>query len=178
MLDYLAHEIRDRYCASAKPRDRFYFPILPDKSSFDAQIDRWYPGLRFACPDLFAFLESVQPYQQDMVWLGYFNRVNNENKHGNLIEQTRSEWVETKVTSAQGGQVSWTSGVTFGQGVSIMGVPIDPTTQLPVPHPSQKVERIIWVDFKFSSIDVSALGLIKEAVSGVKSIASGASKWI
>jgi hypothetical protein len=178
VLDYLAQDIRDRYCTSVNPRDRFYFPIFTDKPSFDAQIDRWYPGLRSVCPDLVAFLESVQPYQQNMAWLGQFNRVNNENKHGNLIGQTRSEWLETKVTSVHGGQVSWRSGTTFGNGASIMGVPVDPRTQLPVPHPSQRVERITWVDFRFAGIDVSALGLIRLAVSGVKFIAAGLSKWI
>ena len=178
ILDYLAHEVRERYCRGANPKERFYFPILPDKVTFDKQLDQWFPGLSSACTDLVAFLESVQPYQRNMEWLGYFNRVNNENKHGNLIEQTRSEWVETKVTSDHGGQVSWTSGVTFSQGVSIIGVPIDPKTQLPVPHPSQKVERIIWVDFRFAGIDVSALWLIKSAVSGVKSIANSMFKWL
>ena len=64
----------------------------------------------------------------------------------------------------------WTSGVTFGPGVSVMGVPIDPRTQLPVPHPSIKVERVIWVDFQFAGIGVSALGLLKNALSGIQNI--------
>ena len=178
ILDYLAHEVRERYCSGASSKERFYFPVLPDKLTFDAQVDRWFPGLRGVCPDLITFIESVQLYQRNMEWFGYFNSVNNENKHGNLIEQTRSEWVETKVTSQGGGQVSWTSGVTFSGGVSIMGVPIDPKTQLPVPHPSQKVKRINWVDFRFVGVDVSALWLIKSAVSGVKSIANDISKWL
>jgi hypothetical protein len=178
ILDYLAHDVRERYCSGANSKERFYFPVLPDKATFDTQVDRWFPGLRGSCPDLVAFLESVQPYQHDMEWLGYFNRVNNENKHGNLIEQTRSEWVETKVTSVNGGRVSWMSGVTFSEGVSIMGVPIDPKTQLPVPHPTQKVERINWIDFRFSDIDVSALWLIKSSVSGVKTIVNNMNQWL
>ena len=178
ILDYLAHDVRERYCGGANPKERFYFPVIHDKVTFDMQVDRWFPSLRGTCPDLIAFLESVQPYQRDMEWLGYFNRVNNENKHGALIEQTRFEWVETKVTSVDDGQVSWTSGVTFSEGISIMGVPIDPKTQLPVPHPTQKVERINWVDFRFSDIDVSALWLIKSSVSGVKSIVNIMNQWL
>jgi hypothetical protein len=178
ILDYLAHEVRDQYCSNANPRERFYFPILPDKPTFDVQMDRWFPDLPNTCPDLFAFLESVQPFQQNMAWIGHFNHVNNENKHGNLIEQTRSEWIETKVTSKDGNQVGWTSGVTFTSGVSIMGVPIDPKTQLPVPHPSQKVERINWVDFRFLGIDVSALSLIKSSVSGIESIVNKMKQWL
>lgn len=51
-----------------------------------------------------------------------------------------------------------------------MGVPIDPRTQIPIPHPSIKVERITWVDFQFADIGVSALGLLKKTLLGVRSI--------
>ncbi|MGB7621809.1 MAG: hypothetical protein WBN92_05620, partial [Terriglobia bacterium] len=131
---------------------------------------QWYPGLRSAAPAVLADLEGVQPYQKGFGWLGHLNRVNNENKHGDLVEQVRSENVETRVTGQGGGQVSWTSGVTFGSGVSVMGVPIDPVTQLPVPSPLIKVERITWVDFQFAGIGVSALALLKASVPGVKMI--------
>jgi hypothetical protein len=53
-----------------------------------------------------------------------------------------------------------------------MGVPIDPRTQLPVPHPSIKVERITWVDFHFAGIGSSALGLVKQALAGIGKIES------
>src|SRR2546425_71162 len=46
VLDYLAADIRERYCPAASSSDRFYFPILPDKKTFDARIDQWFPGLR------------------------------------------------------------------------------------------------------------------------------------
>jgi hypothetical protein len=156
-LDYLAHDIRERFCPPALPRDRFYFPIMPDKKSFESHIDQWFPGLHQVAPAVVATLEAVQPFQTGQEWMGQFNRINNANKHGDLIEQTRVESQETKITGQGGGQVSWTSGVTFGAGVSVMGVPIDPRTQLPIPHPSIKVERIIWVDFQFADIGVSAL---------------------
>jgi len=169
-LDYLAHDIRERFCPSAAPGDRFYFPVLPDKKSFESRIDQWFPDLRQVAPAVVAALEAVQPFQTGQEWLGQFNRVNIENKHGDLIEQTRVESQETRVTGQGGGQVSWTSGVTFGAGVSVMGVPIDPRTQLPIPHPSIKVERITWVDFQFADIGVSALGLLKKTLLGVRSI--------
>jgi hypothetical protein len=179
VLDYLAHNIRERFCSGANPSVHFYFPIFSDKPSFDTKVDCWYPGLRINSPDLLAFLESIQPYQPNMEWLGYFNQINSANKHGDLVEQTRSEWEETRVKSNQGSQVSWrSSNVTFGHGVSIMGVPVDPGTQLPIPHPSQRVERITWVDFQFSCIGISALGLIKKSVSGIKSISASLTKWI
>jgi hypothetical protein len=39
-----------------------------------------------------------------------------------------------------------------------------------MPHPSQKVERITWVDFQFEGIGISALHLLKQSVEGVKRI--------
>ena len=170
VLDYLAADIRERYCPMASSSDRFYFPILPDKKTFDTRIDQWFPGLRASTPAAVAALAAVQPFQFGQEWLGQFNRVNNENKHGDLVEQTRVESQRTTVTGQGGGQVSWGSGVTFGSGVSVMGIPVDPRTQLPIPHPSIKVERITWVDFQFAGIGVSALGLLKQARAGIGKI--------
>jgi len=169
VLDYLATDIRERYCPKASTSDRFYFPILPDQKTFNSRVNQWFPGLKQAAPAVLSALESIQPFQAGHEWLGYFNRLNNENKHGDLVEQTRVETQQTKVTG-RGGGVSWTSGVRFGRGVSVMGVPIDPKTQLPVPDPSIKVERIMWVDFHFAGVGVSALKLLKVSFSGIRNI--------
>ena len=98
VLNYLAADIRDRYCPTASSSDRFYFPILPDKKTFNARIDQWFPGLRRSAPAVVTALEEVQPFQSGQEWLGQFNQVNNMNKHGDLVEQTRVESQRTKVT--------------------------------------------------------------------------------
>jgi hypothetical protein len=170
VLDYLAADIRERHCPAASASDRFYFPILPDKKTFNSRLNQWFPGLRQSAPAVASLLESAQPFQVGQAWLGQFNLLNNENKHGDLVEQTRVETQQTRVTGQGGGQVSWGPGVTFGGDVSVMGVPIDPRTQLPIPHPSIKVERITWVDFQFAGIGASALGLLKQARAGIGSI--------
>ena len=171
-LDYLASEIRECHCAAAKGK-RFYFPILPDRKQFEARVEEWFPGLRTAAPDLWGYLESIQPYHEGNEWLGQFNRVNKENKHGSLVEQTRTETPRVSVETRSGSNVSWDPGaVTFGSGVSIGGVPVDPSTQMPVPHPSQKVTRAIWVDFLFEDIRVSAIGLLRSSIDGVSAIAA------
>ena len=105
-------------------------------------------------------------------WLNRFNKINNENKHSDLVEQVRTETKQVSVTNPAGGSVSWGPGVTFGAGVQIMGVPIDPQTQLPVPNNIVKTEIITWVDFKFNNVDVSALWLLKESLKQVNSINS------
>ena len=177
-LDYVAHDIREKYCKDADPGMRFYFPILLSRSEFESQTNKWYPKLDGRVPDLWAYLESVQPYHQDYVWLGVFNRINNENKHGNLVAQTRGQTEQVRVSMGSG-SVTWTpQNVKFGSGVFIGGVPVNPATQMPVPHSSQKVERIIWVDFRFEGEDVSALDLLKQALTGIRRIAKGIGQWL
>ena len=172
-LDYLAHDIRECQCPNAKDNDRFYFPILQDKRQFETRVREWFPGLDTRNPKLWSYLESLQPYQgSQTAWLGDLNRINNENKHAALVEQTRTETERIRATSANGGIVEWSpQNVRFGNGVYIGGVPVNPATQLPVPHPSLEVKRIIWIDFKFEGINRSALGLLKQSVDGIGQIA-------
>lgn len=179
VLDYLAHDIRESKCSQPKKNDRFYFPILPDTMQFESKMREWFPRLDSIAPELWSYLESIQPYQgAEAEWLGQFNRLNNENKHSSLVEQTRIE-VERIKASSGGGSVEWSpQNVKFGHGVSILGVPIDPSTQLPIPHPSIEVKRIIWVDFRFEGIDKSALVLLKEAADGINQIAGKVSELL
>jgi len=168
-LDYLAADIRERFCPNA-PRRNYYFPILPDRAGFDTKLEEWFPGLRESAPALAAELEAVQPYREGREWLGQFNRLNRENKHGDLVEQTRVETKETTV-SGSGGEVSWgPDAVAFGPGVSILGAPIDPQTQLPVRGSPVAVKQVVWVDFRFEGLGVSAISLLRTALEGVRSI--------
>jgi hypothetical protein len=177
-LDYLAQDIRERHCSAAK-KARFYFPILPDRKQFEARMEEWFPGLGKVAPALWTLLESLQPYQQGYEWLNHFNRVNTENKHGQLVEQTRVETPRVTVTTPGGGQVSWDPrAVRFGNGVFVGGVPVDPHTQLPVPHPSIQVEKVVWVDFVFAGLGVSALALLQTALDGVTKITADVRKHL
>jgi hypothetical protein len=164
-LDYLATDIREAYCAGA-PRRSFYFPILPDRETFDARLEQWFPGLKAAAPSLVNELEALQPYHPNQAWLGQFNRLNRENKHGDLVEQTRVEIKETTV-ARDGSALTWKSNVTFGPGVSILGAPIDPKTQLPVAGSPVKVKQVIWVDFQFAGIGMSARTLLVQSMAGI-----------
>ena len=178
VLDYTAHDIRESHCPTANPKARFYFPILPGKKKFEAQTRKWFPDLETNAPDLWKYLESIQPYHDSSRWLGQFNSVNNENKHVDLVAQTKTKTEQLHVSSPSGKVVWNPENVKFGSGVKIGGVPVNPRTQLPVPHPSQKVERIIWVDFLFKGEDISALCLVKEAFKGVKNIVDKVDHWL
>lgn len=72
-------------------------------------------------------MKKWQPFNGNS-WIRWFNKLNNESKHVTLIPQKRSSMVETCVTHPQGGIVNWMSGTTFGNGVSVMGIPINVTS--------------------------------------------------
>lgn len=167
-LDYLAHELFEGMCGNAKIPDRLYFPISSSRAEFDKTMSRYYAGLEQKNKTVFDFLESIQPYNNP--WLGDFNRLNNENKHQDLVEQTRTEARHVAVTAPGGGSVSWGPGVTFSGGVSVMGVPIDPRTQLPVPNNQVKTEITNWVDFKFKENGLSALPFVEDSIRQVQRI--------
>lgn len=132
-LDYLSHKIVGT---------DGNFPVCAHANDFAGRFQNVDPATR-------AVLAKWQPYQGND-WLKWFNVLNNKNKHVTLVPQTRREMVETRVTApGQTGGVSWGPGVTFGSGVSVMGVPIDPRTQLPVPNNIVRTERITWVSFDF-----------------------------
>lgn len=166
-LDYLAHDIFDTHCGSARKPDRLYFPIRSTAGEFNQAIAKDYPDLQSASKAVFDILGAVQPYRDP--WLGQFNKLNNHNKHQDLVEQTRTEARQVTV-SRGGGSVSWGPGVTFGSGVSVVGVPIDPRTQMPVPNTVAKTEVVIWVDFRFKEIDQSVLAFVEVSLRNVERV--------
>src|ERR1035437_793065 len=174
-LDYLARELFETFCKGAKKSDQLYFPIRQTAAEFTKAMDRDYPGLETACLPVFGALEGIQPYRDP--WLGQFNRLNNENKHADLVEQTRTEDRRGSVTRPSGGAVSWGSGVTFGSGVSVLGVSIDPQTQLPVPNNQVVTKITTWVDFKFKEGDLSVLPFIELSISRVELLFREISKY-
>lgn len=167
-FDYIAHDVFEA-CVTGNQPGKLYFPIRQSKKEFDQAINKDFPRLQASNPDVYNILESVQPYQDD--WLSKFNRLNNKNKHQDLEEQTRTESRHVKVSSPNGGgSVSWGPGVTFGSGVSVMGAPIDPNTQMPIPTNQVKTEVVIWVDFKFRDNGESVLPFIDKSINSVEDI--------
>jgi|AntAceMinimDraft_17_1070374.scaffolds.fasta_scaffold107789_1 hypothetical protein len=178
ILDYLAHDIRDKHCPTANSNNNLYFPIRSDRASFDNYINSAYPDLTVNCSDIYDFLESIQSYHGNgNEWLTQFNKLNNENKHEQLVEQTRTESKRVNVDIQGGGSVNWDpSAVKFRSGVFIGRVPVNPNTQMPQQSSTQTVTVTTWVDFKFDGINVSALGLLKESVSRIKEIVTEVNK--
>jgi hypothetical protein len=126
------------------------------------------------CLGVWSELERCQPFQPGYDWLGRLNKVNNESKHDALVPQTKQELGSgVQMETAEGSSVSWsTHSVHFGRGVSIGGIPVDSLTQMPVPDPRIRVTKTVWVDFQFEGVGVSAIGLLRRAIRGVRAIIS------
>ncbi len=147
-LDYLRSKV-----------SKYNFPICKTEKEFDNATTDLNSDLKSA-------IKKWQPFQNNQ-WIDWFNILNNKSKHITLIPQKRKENIKITVSSPNnGGSVSWGSGVTFGGGVSVMGVPIDPRTQMPVPNNIVKTEKTIWVSFEFEHENlpngISALPFLKE----------------
>jgi hypothetical protein len=123
-----------------------------------------YPNLETTAKVVYDILEAAQPFHDP--WLGQFNMLNNQNKHQDLVEQTRTEERHVSV-SRNGSSVSWGPGVTFVPGVSVLGVPIDPRKQMPVPSTDAKTEVITWIDFRFKEIDQPVLPFVEASLRNV-----------
>lgn len=174
-LDYLAQDIFDIACAGQRKPRSLYFPIRDSASDFHACVLKDFPTLEAGNKAVYEVIEAVQPYRDP--WLGQFNKLNNQNKHQNLVEQTRTE--QRQVTVSRGDtSVSWGAGVTFGAGVSVMGVPIDPRTQMPVPNAVTKTEVTTWVDFRFGEIDQPVLTFIETSIARVKGLFQEVQKYL
>ena len=166
-LDYLAHDIFERHCSAASKPNRLYFPIRSTATEFQRAVSKDFPGLQGASQAVYNILDAVQPYCSP--WLGQFNKLNNHNKHQDLVEQIRTEYRQVTVSRA-GAKVSWGANVRFGSGVSVAGVPIDPATQLPVSNNVAKTEIVTWVDFRFKDIDTSVLPFIETSITNVEKL--------
>jgi flagellar biosynthesis chaperone FliJ len=155
-LDYLRNKV-----------SKYNFPICKTEKEFENATTDLNDDLKIA-------IKKWQPFQNNQ-WIEWFNTLNNKSKHITLIPQKRKEDVRVTVSSPNnGGSVSWGSGVTFGGGVSVMGVPIDPQTQMPVPNNIVKTEKTIWVSFEFEHENlpngISALPFLKECFEKITNI--------
>lgn len=146
-----------------KDTARIYFPVIPKKEDFKSVLGRAkMSDLETRHHDFYAFIESIQPYNQGCAWIKDLASLASE-KHTRLTPQTKIETRRVTVSSGNG-SVSWGSGVTFGNGVSVMGVPINPITQMPVQNNIAETKVENWVSFLFEGTDVNVLFLCKKSV--------------
>src|SRR3989338_7717692 len=149
--------------------EKVYFPIVSKNDDLKSVLGRAkMSDLETSHQDFYKLIDSVQPYNQDYLWLKYLANYASE-KHIRLTPQTKTE--TKRVTVSRGsGSVSYGPGVTFGGGVSVMGVPIDPATQMPVPNNITETKVENWASFLFEGSDVNVLWLCKKSVEDGENI--------
>jgi len=175
LLDQVTYKFFEkRYLSKLSAEDqksaRVYFPMVMKKEDLKSVLGRAkMSDLETIHPDFYNFLNSVQPYNTNYAWLKQFADLCAE-KHIRLSPQVKNE--AKRVTVSRGsGTVSWGPGVTFGRGVSVMGVPIDPSTQLPIPNNVVETKIETWVSFLYEGTSVNVLWLCKKAIEDGESIA-------
>jgi hypothetical protein len=152
-----------------KKSAKVYFPIISKSDDLKSILGRAkMSDLEISHRGFYKFIDSVQPYNQDYLWLKHLANYASE-KHIRLTPQTKMETRRVTV-SRGGGSVSWGPGVKFGGGVSVMGVPIDPATQMPVPNNITETKVENWVSFLFEGSDVNVLWLCKKSVEDGENI--------
>jgi len=168
LLDQSIYKFFEKYYTpklsdADKKSAKIYFPIVSKKEDLKSVFGRAkMNNIETDHQKFYEFISSVQPYNQDYLWLKHLSDFAND-KHIKLTPQTKTETKRVTV-SRGGGSVSWGPGVTFGGGVSVMGVPIDPATQMPVPNNVAETKVENWVSFLFEGSNVNVLWLCKKSV--------------
>ena len=121
---------------------------------------------------LYDFLLKKQPFPSgDNQWLKLLAEIAAEGKHVILTPQKRTETRRIKVSRSGGGSASWDpSLVKFRGEVSVVGAPIDPSTQRIIPTPGVTEQVEVWVSFILEDYGVNALGFCKEACQKTRAL--------
>ncbi|GBR17552.1 hypothetical protein [Asaia spathodeae] len=169
---YFTQWIKPSLAADDVAKARIYFPIADDHHSFESTLGNWrWKAVRGQHLNFYDRVRKLQPYEDNSYkWLSIVSKLANHGKHVGLTPQTKLEETITTVTRVGGGGVSWGSNVIFGEGVSIMGAPVDPRTQRIRTTPGVTERQEIWVSFLIDGYDVNALEFCKDAVFKTKII--------
>lgn len=100
-------------------------------------------------------VKNFQPYNNTIAKT--LNSINNWYKHMCLIPQKRMEETRVTVSWQWWGSVSWGSWVTFWSWVSIMWVPVDPSTQRPIANNIVTTKEEKWISFIFDTNTIEGL---------------------
>jgi len=154
-----------------KNKARVYFPIARNHTGFKSTLGRGkMVNLDVTHPDMYKFLESVQPYNANFNWLDDFSKFANE-KHIRLSPQETKKENETMLSNAvrigRGGKVAM-------RGCVVNGIPVNSedinTTPLDQFDPRLNIKRTTWISFNFKGSDTNALWLCKKAVSELEKV--------
>lgn len=179
VLEYSAHELRNKYCGGLKPDDRVYFPYARTKSRFEKSREKFLPGLPAASAGAAAIVASIQPFACGDDWLIRLCDQVNFNKHQRLETQVRVNSSESAYSvgglvrvSGVGSRVtfanSFVDGIPLNEGKEVTfvsGMSDDEiASQLGSDSSRFRISREFdWVEFRFATSAEDALKLIGKA---------------
>jgi len=159
---YYSPNLSDKDKKSAK----VYFPIASKKDDLRSILGRAkMSNLETSHQDFYKFIDSVQPYNKDYLWLRYLRDYANIT-HIRLTPQILKKDNETKLGNA----------VHVGRGAkgvsmrncSINGIPVNSKdiNLEPLENFDQRlnIQRTTWVSFLFEDSDVNVLWLCKKSI--------------
>lgn len=155
------------------PKRTGYFPAANDTESYKSSLGQWGTSDLAGFDENFEnLLASYQPFNDPKnIWVSQLKDLA-RSKHTGLIPQKQVVEDQRTVVSVKSGSgfVSWGNGVSFGSGVSMFGVPINPSTQLPVPSQELTVKREQWIGFHLEGTSLNASAFCDKAIKGTKEI--------
>lgn len=169
LLDQVIYKFFEKYYFSSlsdldKKIAKVYFPIVSKKDDLKSILGRAkMTGLEKDHPDFYKFLDSVQPYNLDYLWLKQLAELSAE-KHIRLTPQTIKKVKETRLGNAvrvRGAKISM-------HNCLVNGIPVnsEDINETPLENfdPRLKVQRVTWGSFTFEGTDINAFWLCKKSV--------------
>jgi len=172
---FFKQKVEPELAQEEKKRAKVYFPFAKDLDSLKSILGRGKMAeLESKYPEVFGFLQSVQPFIKGYKWMHFLKKYADE-RHIELTPQKKTVTDERITVAREGvGTVSWKpKGVKFENGVSILEAPIDTGTQNIRPTAGVTSKREIWVSFTLGDSGVNSLWLCETAINeGEKIISS------
>jgi len=169
LLDQVIYKFFEKYyfyslSDSDKKIARVYFPIASKKDDLKLRLGRAkMTSLKKDHPDFYKFLDSVQPYNSDYLWLKQLAELSTD-KHIRLTPQIMKREKETRLGNA----VRVRSGGVSMHNCLVNGIPVnsEDINETPLENfdPRLKVQRVIWGSFMFEGTDINAFWLCKKSV--------------
>jgi len=151
------------------PKKGGYFPAGKDEHAYKSTLGQWNASdLQNIAPEIDDRLRSLQPFTASRNAIYAQIKAFAAHKHTGLRPQTRNEQRRVNVTRPGQGGVSWGPGVKFGQGVHVMGVPINPATQMPAHSEGINIDVEVWVSFLIEETGQNALDFCNAAIGAAR----------
>ena len=163
----------DELSAELENENAEYFPAAKDEQSLRTSLGQWrLIDIEQKDPTFASVVRRWQPLSDPQnEWIASLRKLA-ANKHISLVPQRTQTERRVVVSDGRGNSVSWGAGVTFGRGVSVLGAPINPESQMPITTPGVDARVEIWVRFHIEGTNLNALTFCKDCVSHTKAVVS------